>query len=320
MKIPGLTSRGWGYRAVRIIALIAVPLLAGSVHSLSLAPRALALRRHHLPMQIHRQRNQNTAESYNWSGYGVVAATGAVTEVKSSWVVPSVASTCAEVPAGYAAFWTGIDGWNSSTVEQIGTDSDCVSLNGDKTGTPTYYAWFEFYPQDAYLIGRYGSSGACEADCVVPGDRISAEVKLSPSTPGRLGPAGVVAHLEGPQFTVTITDQTQGWSYTTSSTVPGAKLSSAEWISEAPYGCHTPSRFCELSNFGTVDYGDYLTAVAQTSYATVAGVTQPIGSFGSKVVDAVMVKYPAGTTTMAEPAPLEGGGTSFTALWSNPGP
>jgi hypothetical protein len=300
--------------AAGIIALSALPLLGMTVDS----PRsrvnadAIALRRHHLPLQIHRRRDQTTAESYNWSGYAVTGANGSVTDVKNSWRVPAVA--CSGTSDGYAAFWTGIDGWTSNTVEQIGTDSDCVNLAGDQTGTPTYYAWFEFYPQDAYLIGSYNSAGVCEADCVLPGDTISAEVKFS----GRS--SGGFRHRSGGQFTVTITDETQGWSFTTTSTVPGAKQSSAEWIAETPYGCDTASGFCQLSDFGLVDYGDYFTSLANTAFATLNGTTQPLGSFGTAVQEAVMVNYPSGTATMAQPSALQGSGTSFAVTWDNPGP
>lgn len=313
MKVLQLTSRACGRYAFGAIALTAQLLVGSGGYSLPTHVHATALPRHHLPIQIHRRRDQTTSESYNWSGYAVTGTNGSVTDVKSSWVVPSVASTCAGVPDGYAAFWTGIDGWNSNTVEQIGTDSDCVSLNGEQTATPTYYAWFEFYPQDAYLIGSYTSSGTCESDCVAPGDTITAEVKFSGSTTSGF------RHRSGSQFTVTITDETQGWSFTTTSNVPGAKQSSAEWIAETPYGCNTSSGFCQLSDFGTADYGESFTSVENTAYATVAGVTQPIGSFGS-VQEAVMVSYPSGATTMAQPSPLEGSGTSFTDAWDSQGP
>jgi hypothetical protein len=314
MKILGVTSRACVHGASRTVAITASLLVGATTHSLPGGSNSTALQRHHLPIQIHRRRDQTVSESYNWSGYAVTAATGSVTDVKSSWIVPTVASTCAGVPEGYAAFWTGIDGWSSNTVEQIGTDSDCVNLAGTRTGTPTYYAWFEFYPQDAYLIGEYSSSGACKSDCVEPGDIISAEVKFSGTA------ATGFRHRGALLFTVTISDQTQGWSFTTSSTVPGAKQSSAEWIAETPYGCNTSSGFCNLSDFGTVDYGDYLTSVLNTSYATVAGVTQAIGSFGSSVQEAVMVSY-SGDATMAQPSSLEGGsGTSFSDVWDGQGP
>lgn len=309
-----LTSRAYRYCAATVITLAALLLVGNSDHSRS--PALIALRHHHLPIQIHRRRDQTVSESYNWSGYVVTGANGSVTDVKNSWVVPLITSTCASTPDGYAAFWTGIDGWTSDTVEQIGTDSDCINLAGTQTGTPTYYAWFEFYPQDAYLIGNYSSSGVCESDCVAPGDTISAEVKFSGNAITGFRHRGGGASL----FTVTITDKTQGWTFTTSSTVAGAKQSSAEWIAEAPYGCDTSSGFCNLSNFETVDFGDYLTAVANTAYATVSGVTHPIGGFGSNIQEAVMVSYPSGALIMAQPAPLESSGTSFTDTWENEGP
>ena len=85
----------------------------------------------HAPMRLHGYRPDGTTESTNWSGYAVTGAAGSVTSVSGSWVVP--ASTCgARSSAEYASFWIGIDGWTSSTVEQIGTDSDC------SRGTPSY--------------------------------------------------------------------------------------------------------------------------------------------------------------------------------------
>jgi len=312
MKFPSRTGTVYGC-CVGGIIMVAVMLFSSGSHLSSTKVKRTALRRTHLPNQIHRRRDQTTSESYNWSGYAVTGANGSVTDVKSSWVVPSVAGMCSGTPEGYAAFWTGIDGWTSNTVEQIGTDSDCVNLTGTETATPTYYAWFEFYPQDAYLIGSYTSGGACESDCVFPGDKISAEVKFSGSsiTGSR--------HRASRNFSVTISDETRGWSFTTSSSVPGAEQSSAEWIAETPYGCDTSSGFCQFADFGIVDYGDYFTGVGSTAYATVSGNTQSIGGFGSSVQQAVMVTYPSGTT-MAQPSGLESSGTSFSDSWYNAGP
>jgi hypothetical protein len=270
--------------------------------------KPIPLRRH--PALIHRVRDKKTSEFYNWSGYALASTKGAVTDVKGSWVVPPV--SCAGTPDGYAAFWTGIDGWSSNTVEQIGTDSDCVNLTGTQTNAPTYYAWFEFYPQGAYLIGNYTGSGACISDCVLAGDVISAEVKASGSAGGRF--------RRGQQFTVTITDETRGWSFTTSASVPGAEQSSAEWIAETPYGCNTTSGFCQLSDFGTAGFGEENTRISNTAFATVNGVTQALGSFGSSVQEAIMVNDPSGAT-MAEPTALDGTpGTSFDVAWYSAGP
>ena len=87
----------------------------------------------------------STVTSTNWSGYAVTAPKGAVTDVVGSWVVPSIQSPAGSKSAGIIRSWVGIDGYSSSTVEQIGTDSDIVN------GVPQYFAWYEFYPNDLVL-------------------------------------------------------------------------------------------------------------------------------------------------------------------------
>ncbi len=94
--------------------------------------------------------------STNWSGYAIDASHGAVTAVYGSWVVPTVTGT----GTSYSSAWVGIDGDNSSTVEQIGTDSDISN------GKATYYAWYEMYPSDSVNLKL----------TVKPGDSISAQV------------------------------------------------------------------------------------------------------------------------------------------------
>src|SRR5262249_16810121 len=81
--------------------------------------------------------------SSNWSGYADqtnlnTPQNGAVTAVSGSWVVPSVVAGSSR--SSYSSFWVGIDGYSSNSVEQIGTDSDVIN------GVPTYYAWYEMYP------------------------------------------------------------------------------------------------------------------------------------------------------------------------------
>ena len=123
------------------------------------------------------------AYSTNWSGYAVTASTSAVTKVQASWIVPTVKGTS----TAYSSFWVGIDGFNSGTVEQIGTDSD---ISGGKA---VYYAWFEFYPSPMYQISSLA---------VLPGDVMSASVTYSGTSRGFFGRTNSV-------FTVTITDGEQ---------------------------------------------------------------------------------------------------------------
>src|SRR5262249_20174507 len=119
----------------------------------------------HRPMLMHHRRDQ-TATSLNWGGYAVETAAGAVTDVTGSWKVPDIQGRCPATNQ-HAAFWVGIDGFSSNTVEQIGTDSDC------QNGVPTFYAWFEFYPHPGFIINTLAVSA---------GDIMRAEVHYQPSS------------------------------------------------------------------------------------------------------------------------------------------
>ena len=75
--------------------------------------------------------------SSNWAGYAATGSAGQFTSVSSGWVQP--AGQC-NGGSTYAAFWVGLDGYSSSTVEQTGSEVDCAGR------TPRYYAWYEMYP------------------------------------------------------------------------------------------------------------------------------------------------------------------------------
>jgi hypothetical protein len=254
--------------------------------------KVVALARRHSRIRIHQRRDNQQYDSYNWSGYAVTGSNGAVTDAKSSWVVPAV--NCTTTPTGYSSFWVGIDGFSSDSVEQTGTDSDCVSLYG-KSGTPTYYAWFEFYPNPSYEIQF--SKG------VQPGDVMTAEVKYAGQTTG-VGHRG-----SGPQFTLTITDTTKGETYTTTSTALYAEESSAEWIAEAPC-CGRQNSVLPLADFSSVGF----TAGA----ATVQNVTGTIASFGSALQEITMVGQSSPHSLKAQPSSVSGG--AFSVSWLSVGP
>src|SRR2546426_7512455 len=254
------------------LAVVAILSLSSLSLAQSLSPQAGVP---HRSVPRIRTLTNGAATSTNWSGYAVTGPAGSVTDAKGSWIVPSVICSSA---ASYSSFWVGIDGFGSNTVEQTGTDSDCQS------GSPTYYAWYEFYPGPAFLITGI---------TVRPGDRISAEAIYS---------SGLV--------TVTITDTTTtAQSFTTSGGV-GALRSSAEWIAEAP---SSTGGVLPLANFGTAYLGQDNTGLSPTNYATVNGVTGPISSFGPSVQEITMVS--SSGTTEAQPSPLSTDGTSFSVAW-----
>lgn len=219
--------------------------------------------------------------SANWSGYAVTGSKDSVSDVKASWVVPAIQGTCPSTNQ-YAAFWVGIDGYSSNTVEQTGTSSDC------QNGSPAYYAWYEFYPKASVTIASIP---------IAPNDKISAEVNYT-----------------GGAFTITISDLTTSKTFSSSATIHEAKRSSAEWIAEAP----SSGRVLPLADFGTVTFGYDNTNVKSTCYATVSGVTGPIGSFGSSVQTITMVTR--SSSTKAQPSTLSSDGTSFSITWKSAGP
>src|SRR6266536_846942 len=80
---------------------------------------------------------RSLVSSSNWAGYVASGGNGTFTSASASWTQP--AGTCTG-GSRYAAFWVGLDGYTSGTVEQIGTEADCDGR------TPRYYAWYEIYP------------------------------------------------------------------------------------------------------------------------------------------------------------------------------
>jgi hypothetical protein len=145
--------------------------------------------------------------SSNWSGYADDNTTGRTyTAVKGSWIEPT--ATCNSMEDQFAVFWVGLDGWNSSTVEQDGTATQCYE------GTLYQYTWWEMYP--ANEIQAVASS-------VQPGDHITASVTFSSGA----------YHLK-------VTDATHTANSFTVTETCGSGLTcgnaSAEWVAEAPGG------------------------------------------------------------------------------------
>jgi Peptidase A4 family len=174
--------------------------------------------------QAPRIRSGKNSGSLNWAGYAAEypsmqnPSSNMVTDVKGTWVVPGVTGTNKKT---YSSIWVGIDGYSSSTVEQIGTEQDYIN------GRPVYSAWYEMYPAYPVTIPL----------TIKAGDTITAEVQYTGSG----------------HFTLTlddVSDSSPAFSIDQVSTV--AQLSSAEWIVEAPWlGTVLP-----LANFGSATFTD----------------------------------------------------------------
>ena len=153
--------------------------------------------------------------STNWSGY---ADTGSsFSDVSASWTEPG--ATCSSRSESLAAFWVGIDGYSSDSVEQDGTLIECYDR------TAYQYTWWEMYPtNDVQVVGETAAAG----------DAIAASVVRS-----------------GTSYKLTVTDSTHtADSFSTTQTCSASSCvdSSAEWIAEAPTGS---SGVEPLSDFGT---------------------------------------------------------------------
>jgi hypothetical protein len=152
--------------------------------------------------------------SANWAGYAVVGES--LENVEGSWIVPEV--ECPSMGDYTSAFWVGMDGFTSDTVEQIGTGTDCFM------GMPIYYAWYEFYPKNSVMIDMG----------IAPGDVMHASVRF-----------------EDGYFILTLTDVTTNESFSVTEEAD-AERSSAEWIAEAPLVQN--GRIMNLAPFGTVEF------------------------------------------------------------------
>jgi hypothetical protein len=142
-------------------------------------------------------------QSTNWSGYADNNTSGnTYSTVTAKWTEPAV--TCTSTTA-LAAFWVGIDGLTSGSVEQDGTLAECFG------GTAFYFTWWEMYPTNAIQV--VGQS-------VHSGDAITASVVRT-----------------GASYALKVTDSTHtANSFTTTQSCSTCANSSAEWIAEAPSG------------------------------------------------------------------------------------
>ena len=159
-----------------------------------------------------RVKGLSQVQSTNWSGY---ADTGSgFSTVTGSWTEPGVSCTST---TSLAAFWVGLDGYSSSSVEQDGTLIECYR------GAAYYYTWWEMYPTNAIQV--VGST-------LHAGDSIAASVVRS-----------------GTSYTLKVTDSSRpADSFSTTQACSSCANSSAEWIAEAPSGS---SGVYPLSDFGS---------------------------------------------------------------------
>ncbi|MFF7634234.1 G1 family glutamic endopeptidase [Kitasatospora sp. NPDC008050] len=145
-----------------------------------------------------------------WGGY--VAQGSNFSSVTGSWTMPQV--TC-NTSNDLFAPWVGIDGYGSQTVEQTGVQVDCSS------GSPVLSGWYEMYPAPPQYF----------SDPVNAGDSFTGSV----TTDGN------------GNYTLTLTDNTLGWSENTTQNL-GAQNVSAEAVIESPSQSYPSFNELDFSN------------------------------------------------------------------------
>jgi Peptidase A4 family len=186
------------------------------------------------------------ANSSNWAGWAVA---GHHTSVTASWREPAV--TCAAHETSDSAFWIGLDGYGSHSVEQTGTQAGCSD------GHAFYAAWTEFYPAPSSNL----------SSTVRPGDSLH----------------GTVTYVSGHTYRLTLSDSTQGWSRSVTGTASSATNASAEIVAEAPTDGRT-GKTMALTKFGSATFTS--TAIDGHHLSQVTGIRQLVMGSSKRIMAA----------------------------------
>jgi hypothetical protein len=154
-------------------------------------------------------------QTTNWAGY-VAHAKPPYTSVTARWTQPK--PVCATGENSAVSAWVGLDGYPSTTIEQVGADADCVN------GAVVHGAWYEFYPAAPVYTSNKVNSG----------DTLTA-----------------VAQVVAGRITLTITDKEGGWTWTVSKAAGAVARASAEVIVEDPFG---PQGQVPLARFTSIPF------------------------------------------------------------------
>jgi hypothetical protein len=186
-----------------------------------------------------------------WSGYAVFGQK--FTAVRGTFVQPSMtacsgSSTGSPVPpvANNVFIWSGLDGFGSSSIEQVGTEVACL-IPPDGEPAIGYFAWYETFPEDLTPIPI----------AIHPGDEITTEVKavspqrfamtLEDKTTAAKWSEVVFQHARAPQLSAEWIDEAQGVSMPTITTTDWSEVSSTAGGVSAPVGRSPHTEVAALS-------------------------------------------------------------------------
>jgi Peptidase A4 family/Subtilase family/Putative Ig domain len=142
---------------------------------------------------------------------GYLAYNTSFTSVSANWTQPAVSCTS---PGDLYSPWVGLD--SATTVEQVGVSTNC------STGSPANQAWFEMYPAGAVYL-------SLSTYPVSSGDSFHA----------------AVTYNGGQSYTLTLSDTTRRWTYSTVQTATTVSNPAAAALIES-HG--------KFPNFGSITF------------------------------------------------------------------
>jgi len=206
--------------------------------------------------------------STNWSGY--LATNGSFNAVSGSWQATNAIGISGTTSAD--STWIGIGGVSTSDLIQVGTQN-IIAANGQVSSS----AFYELLPDFAQTVPGV---------TVTPGDSLTASL----------------TEISSGQWSISITDQTNGQSYT-ATVAYASSNSSAEWVEEDP--SYSSNRQIPFDNFQTASFSAGSTTMNGSS-TTIAG---------SNAQSIFMVNHSG--QTIAAPSALTSNGAGFTVTRSN---
>lgn len=224
-----------------------------------------------------------------WSGYADLYKNKSVTMVETSFILPSVTCNASSPTEQETFFFAALDNLvKSNDFEYAGALAYCpVGVS-----TPYYYA----INTVNFTIASWTPNA---------GDKIFASITVSKGN-----------------FVYNVKDETSHESTIVKASTKGAALNSAEVLTDTGNcGNATVVADCPLVNFGKVLFGFGHTQIPNTSYATIDGITMPIGSFSSPVrLYKGITTNENGTIVDSATSRLSSSNSSFFVKYENSGP
>lgn len=283
---PSSSFRATGYGcAGTVLAAVdgraAAPLHDGNLGLVRLLNSFLSAR-----LQI--SRNNSAGGWGGWVNVSPPSPPGQYESAFANWTVPKV--NCDFLEMAGASEWVGLDGFGGSTVEQAGTQSDCV------LGQGTYAAWWELFGTPIEGGSQVDLPGD---DHIHPGDRVSVTVVAGH------GPGDSSLFYPGQgTYLFTFVNFTESWGFQVIEPMKGALSPSppnvtAEWIVEQP-SCFW---VCQaLANYGLVSFTGMFLTLNKLDY--------PFGStFPPSMFSGLAVSLVTGSTLKETGSSLSSGGT-----------